>query len=216
MYDASKKCGVVFVVGLPEVGSGDAQAQLDVLKEVVGDISDASSKSNFSDTFFASIKNLMSDRCYTQKIFNKLLIDYKNTILPKVKSNWELLSESEKSKHLNVHEYFCGLHFIVARTDTACLKLWEGVVFSDPKKVGSLNHGSYSNGELGPLRLIRSACKLVQECGCEKSGRMVSFATFMKETNQMDNLPLYPFLGNRFNILFLNGAGVFYLLSFSC
>ena len=35
-----------------------------------------------------------------------------------------------------------------------CLKLWEGFVFSDPKKVGSLNHGSYSNGESGPLRLI--------------------------------------------------------------
>ena len=27
----------------------------------------------------------------------------------------------------------------------------------------------------------------------------------------MDNLPLYPFLRNQFNILFLNGAGVFYL-----
>ena len=113
---------------------------------------------------------------------------------------------------MNVNECFCGLHFIVARTDTAeaCLKLWEGVVFSDPKKVGSLNHGSYS----GPMRLIRSVCKLLQERGCEKSGRMVSFATFMKETNQMDNLPLYPFLGNRFNILFLNGAGVFYLYPF--
>ena len=215
-YDASKKSGEVFVLGLREVGSGDAQAQLDLLKEVVGDISDASSKSNFSDTFFASIKNLMSDRCYTQKKFNKLLIDYRNTVLPKVKSNWELLSESEKSKHLNVNEYFCGLHFIVALADTAeaCLKLWEGVVFPDPKKVGSLNHGSYSNGESGPLRLIRSVCKLVQERGCEKSGRMVSFSTFMKETNQMDTLPLYPFLGNRFNILFLNGARVFYLYPF--
>ena len=114
-------------------------------------------------------------------------------------------------------QVYCTLweNFTTKETIKACLKR-ETVVFSDPKKVGSLNHGSYSNGELGPLRLIRSACKLVQECGCEKSGRMVSFATFMKETNQMDNLPLYPFLGNRFNILFLNGAGVFYLLSFSC
>ena len=66
-YDASKKSGEVFVLGLREVGSGDAQAQLDLLKEVAGNISDASSKSNFSDTFFASIKNLMSDCCYTHK-----------------------------------------------------------------------------------------------------------------------------------------------------
>ena len=129
-YDASKKSGEVFVLGLQDVGSGDAQAQLDLLKEVVGDISNASIKSNFSDTFFASIKNLMSVAIHTKKN-NKLLTDYRNTILPKVKSNWELLSESEKSKHLNVNEYFCGLHFIVALADTAeaCLKLWEGVVF---------------------------------------------------------------------------------------
>ena len=56
-----------FALGLREVGSGDAQAQLVLLKEVVGDISDALSKSNFSDSFFVSIKHLMSDHCYTEK-----------------------------------------------------------------------------------------------------------------------------------------------------
>ena len=43
---------------------------------------------------------------------------------------------------------------------------------------------------------------------------MVSFATFMKETNRMGISSLYPFLGNRFNIIFLNDAGVFYLYPF--
>ena len=54
------------------------------------------------------------------------------------------------------------------------------MVVSDPKETGSLYHGSYSNGELESLPLIRTVCKLVQEQGCEKSGRMVTFATFMK------------------------------------
>ena len=106
--------------------------------------------------------------------------------------------------------------FLAALPDTSesCLKLWEGMIVSDPKQAGSLSDSSYSNGESGPLRLIRTVCKLVQERGCEKSGRMVTFTTFMKENHQMINLPLYPFLGNRFNILFLNGAGVFYLYSY--
>ena len=158
----------------------------------------------------------MSDRCNTQKKFNKLFIDYRSTVLPKIKSNWNELSEDEKAKHLNVHQYFCGLHFLVALADTseACLKVWEGTVFQDPKEVGALSHGSYSNGESGPLRLIRTICKLVQERGCEKSGRMVTFSTFLKESYNIINLPLYPFLGNRFNILFLNGAGVFYLYNY--
>ena len=83
--------------------------------------------------------------------------------------------------------------------------------FSDPDKVGSLNHGSYSNGESGPLKLIRSVCKLVQECGWEKSGRMVLFATFKKEINQMDNLPLYPFLENRSYFLMVLVCSIFIL-----
>ena len=50
----------------------------------------------------------MSDHCYTQKN------DYRNTILPKNKSNWELLSESGKSKHLNVNGYiFVGYIFLL-------------------------------------------------------------------------------------------------------
>ena len=67
----------------------------------------------------------MSDRWNTKKKFNKLFIDYRSTVLPKIKSNWNELSEDEKAKHLNVHQYFCGLHFLVALADTseACLKV---------------------------------------------------------------------------------------------
>ena len=51
------------------------------LIEVVGDISDASSISNFSDTFFAPMKNLMSLTIviHKKKLINSL-IDYRNTI----------------------------------------------------------------------------------------------------------------------------------------
>ena len=56
---------------------------------------------------FCNNKNIMPDCCYT----HKKLIDYRNTILPKVKSNWELLSESEKGKHLNVNEQFLWATF---------------------------------------------------------------------------------------------------------
>ena len=40
---------------------------------------------------------------------------------------------------------------------------------------------------------------------------MASFETFTKEEYGMSELPLFPFLRNGFNILFLNGAGTFYL-----
>ena len=42
---------------------------------------------------------------------------------------------------------------------------------------------------------------------------MVSFATFLKENFNAKDIPLYPFLGNRFNVIFLNGAGIYELFS---
>ena len=111
-YDTSKKSGEVFVVGLQEVVSGNDEAQLDLLKEVVSDISDTLGKSRSSDNFFSSIKNLLLNCCNThthEKKFKKVLIDYRNTILTNIKSNWELPSETEKNKHLNVQmDIFVG------------------------------------------------------------------------------------------------------------
>ena len=50
-FDAAKSNGQFYVLGLREVGAGDAQSQLDLLKEIIGDLSDFGKK-NFSDNFF--------------------------------------------------------------------------------------------------------------------------------------------------------------------
>ena len=87
-FDASKSNGQFYVLGLREVGSGDAQVQLDLLKEVVGNVNEFVKK-DFSENFFSSVKNLMSDRCNTQKKFNKLFIDYRSSFANnQIKLEW--------------------------------------------------------------------------------------------------------------------------------
>ena len=41
-----------------EVGAGDSQSQLDLLNEIIGDLSEFDKKI-FSDNFFSSVKNWM-------------------------------------------------------------------------------------------------------------------------------------------------------------
>ena len=105
-----------------------------------------------------------------------------------------------------MNDFYYGLHFFVVLGDQAeaSLKIWESFLTEDVTKVGSLAHGGYSVGDSGTLQLVKS----VSEKGCEKSGRMVDFATFLKEKYGLNETPLYRFLRNRFNIIFLNGAGV--------
>ena len=113
---------------------------------------------------------------------------------------------------VEVNKLFCGLHYLVGLADQAeaCLKIWESIIHKD-RKVGSIAHGGYSNGESGVTRLIRTVGKSVQERGCEKSGKIVCFATYLKDEFGITSIPLFPFLGNRFNILFVNAAGVYFL-----
>ena len=82
-----------------------------------------------------------------------------------------------------VNDFYCWLHFLVALGDQAeaSLKIWENVLLDDVSKVGSLAHGGYSKGDSDTLRLIKSVCKSFNKRRCEKSGCMVSFATFLKE-----------------------------------
>ena len=51
----------------------------------------------------------------------------------------------------------------------------------------------------------------MQEQGCEKKDRTVQFLTFLLAETPFKSVPLLPFKGNRFNIVFHNAARVLFL-----
>ena len=59
--------------------------------------------------------------------------------------------------------------------------------------------------------MIRTTCKAVQTHGCEKSGRISDFYTFLLEEVDFSNAPFIPFKGNQFNVLFYNDGIPYYL-----
>ena len=75
-------------------------------------------------------------------------------------------------------------------------------------RVALLADGSYSKDGSTTLRQIKSVCTSVSERACVKSGHMVSFTIFLKKNFNARNILLHPFLGNMFNTIFLNGAGI--------
>ena len=196
-YDIQTNSGKCLVAGVRPTANGEAETQLHVLKEIFEDISSFGPKKgeDFSARLFASIKNLMSDRCVTQKRFNRLFIEYRNNLIPQIVENWDSLSEDERKEFKKVNEFFCGLHYIVGLADQAdeCLKIHEGMLYKE-NKVGSLaTKNGFPGGESGTTRLIRTVCKAVSDRGCEKSGRMVTFATFLEGNHELVNKHLYPF-----------------------
>ena len=68
--------------------------------------------------------------------------------------------------------------------------------------------------ESGTARLVRTACKALSRYGDEKSGKFKEFSNFLDaflKENEMMCVPLQPFHGNRFNILFESSAALYFL-----
>ena len=62
----------------------------------------------------------------------------------------------------------------------------------------------------GTQRLIRTACKAFHYRGSEQAGCSTKFRSFLR-LKKVYELPLAAFRGNRFNILFYDAAGVYFL-----
>ena len=196
-----------YTLGMREVASGSAQSMLEKMKEILDDLSVSASTSDDKNTQVASeivarIKSTMSDRASTEKSFNALLADYRAEVLPLVVKNWEELSQKEKETMSEMYNFFGGIHFVVsmAETTSEAIHLFEKAHHEDVSE----------NTEAGTIRLIRTACKAFERRGDEKSGCAVQFHTYLRRLG-ITNVHLAHFRGNRFNIVFLNGARVFYL-----
>ena len=73
-FDLVNQEGKLLVCGLRKVGAADAQSQLDLFCEILDFVcSSVENKQKIINKTFINIKNLMADRCSTQKKINKFL-----------------------------------------------------------------------------------------------------------------------------------------------
>ena len=210
-----------YSLALCEMKAGSAADTLEVLDQVITDIDnicdgldDASSCSHQGKHIITTIKNTMSDRHSAEKKFNSLLEDYREQILSEVKIGWNDLSDEEKSGIVHLNSFFCGMHLMVGMAECANQALIEAekaILGPDVHAGATKIAPSYCSAkEAGTIRLIRTVCNAVQKHGSQRAGVYPIFTQYLR-TKGVDYLPLATFRGNRFNIVFHDAAGVFFL-----
>lgn len=194
-----------YTLGIRETDSGSAQTTLNTLEEILDDLTSAAAARKGAGTeigkiILSKIKSTMSDRAATEKAFNDLLSQYRSEILPTVLQEWEKLSDEERQSMSRMYNFYCGMHFVtnMAEHTSEAMRLFENA-YSDN-----------SNNECRTVRLIRLVCKAFQRRADEKSGYPIQFGTYLQR-HGIESVPLAQFRGNRFNIIFLDGARVYYL-----
>ena len=147
-------------------------------------------------------------------LFNELLENYCLEVLPIAIEDWAMLSEVEKMQIQRMNNFFVAyILYVTGLADSAeaVLKQWESTVLDPNAGSRSLpeNRG-YQSSELGTQRLIRTVCKAFHKRGSEQAGYPIQFATYLRSKG-ITRVPLASFIGNRFNIIFYDAAGVYYL-----
>ena len=145
--------------GLLETVGQNADSVLKCWKERVQDIAEAlagrtateSAVNEKVDLLLASINNTMSDQCATNGAFNRLLLDVRSDVLPKVVENWDNLSDLEKSKLNNLNDFFCKVHPLLSFSQEANKALLQ---FENAILEGKSKYALPTNSESGTFRLI--------------------------------------------------------------
>ena len=198
-------------IGLSYVKSGTAEhcfdAVIDVIKDIATAMESAGTDKAVFDTILANITNTMSDRGSVEKACNTLLTNYRAKLLPRIVSNWADRSAADRTKLEAMDNFFCGLHYVVglAEQSQETLRTWEKAQFGE-NRAGA----TAPSGELGPIRMIRTVCKALEAHCNEQCGNHVQFKSYLHSIG-IQSLPLARFVGNRFNIIFYNAGGVYFL-----
>ena len=200
-----------YTLCLTEMKAGGAKDFKHILERSLSDIEAAyravnqpnDQNNSKAKQILASIKNTMSDRHVVEKNFNQLLEEYRDQVLPDVIQGWTELTPDQQASISKMNNFFCGLHFLVALADaaSATLQQWESMQSAVPDG---------SSSECGTMRLVRTACKAIQKQCCQKAGCHTMFKAYLK-TQGVTIFPVAKFAGNRFNIIFHNAAGIYYL-----
>ena len=199
------------VLGVQELVSKSAQDTLQGLIDVVNRTAAVCSQEELSAEIVASLKNTMSDRASTEKLFNKLLQSYRASILPTVIRKWNELTPKEQTDSVRMNNFFfCGLHLTVALADSFCAAIKSLEKDMDPVGAGAKDETRMftNRSECSVERFVRSSCKMCVLGSDEKSG-CPDFSTYLKLLGKHNSL--IEFAHNRFNVLFYDGGEVFAL-----
>ena len=202
-----------YVLGLRDLATKSAEDTFNSFKTVLEDIekTQKNTKNETAKKLLANITNTMSDRAATELKWHHMLENYRKNILPDVQKNWDTLTEEEREPIEKLRSFFCGLHTYVQAAEVSGAALME----IEPEKK-STGPQIVKTNEPGTVRLIRTAAKAFARGGDEKNGCYGEFRNFgpLKQKvseSGLTSIPIVPFRGNRFNIIFFNGGFVYFL-----
>ena len=195
-----------YMLGLRQMATKSAATVLDTFKEILSDISEACSSmekntdiaNDVGYQILAEIRSTMSDRAASEKLFNKLLEEYREGYLPVILGDWHNMSDEAKEHTSKLHNFYCALHLLVAFADVSSANI---------SKFECL-HTEEKQPNCSTVNLIRMCAKAFARGGDEKSGCFIHWKTFLD--TEKCKTTFFRFNHNRFNVVFVLAKIVYF------
>ena len=203
--------GKTMSIGLKQVAGSDANTYLQAFEETITDLakvisSDATEASLNKSKLIVSIKNMMSDQCAVNGVFNAGVKQIREELLPQVIKNYKQLSQEEQKDLADVGMFACRMHLLANLHQPAENALRQ---FDDCVVEGN-NPYALRGEESSTLRLIRTSCSAFTKRGSQAAGAPVLWESFLRGRNRKNNFTT--FHGHRFNISLKNAAALYFHL----
>ena len=208
-----------YVAGLRDMTSKSAKHTEEAFEDILADVNARlankpdynSSNMDARTKLLLTIKATMSDQASCEKLFNKNL----EKLINDAAAIYDQLDEGETRIIVKLLNLYCSLHTLVHAAETvvsATISAENGHFDGNPP----IHNPNFRNAnESGVARLIRTTCTAFARGGSEKNGVYGKFLTFiqpvLREQFNCRSLPLTPYHGARFSVLFHN-ASVIYAL----
>ena len=175
----------VYTVGMRQMSTGTAKNYFESGKSMLCDIEDAAGNENVSDKILSNVSCVMTDRHVVETKQNTL---------------WE----EEKKKtgtDKDLMHFHCAMHPLLqfAEVSERCLKKFE--------ETTKTKKGFLYRGESGTSNTIRQTAKLFFKDGVGDPLLSIAFL----EKCGIKELPVVDHRHGRFNVLFHNGGGVYFI-----
>ncbi|KAJ8356506.1 hypothetical protein SKAU_G00193000 [Synaphobranchus kaupii] len=167
----SLKSGKHLTLGLRQVAGGDAETYLTAFKESIDSLAAAitsaeEEKSVIVASLVSSIKCLMSDQAAVNGVFNRLLAQFREELLPSIIPEFDSLSTDQQQQLVEMGTFACRMHLLVNMEPAAARALH---VLDITLSEGTNPHSLHSE-EAGTRRVIRTAAALFTRRGSAVAG----------------------------------------------
>ena len=199
-------------IGIQEMARGDTDSFLNTLSSVLKDLAetfsdDSETISEISAQMLVNIKNLMTDRHVVNKALKEKLEGFRKDLFEKHLKDFSTLPKDQQDQLVELHGLFCGLH-VLANLGTAAskaLKIYEEIALPESVKISEY---SFNKGNSRTFDLVFEISQSLTVSGNQRFGRLADWEAFLDSLSEKNHI--VSFLRHRFNILFVDGASIYY------